>query len=524
MNYPKLLHNANFITLDDQYPDPEAVLIENGLIKFIGKMEEAKLKASDNIEMIDLHRKTVIPGFNDNHLHTIAMADYLAQPHLDGLDANQIIEVLKKEYDQIKPGEPIYGNLWDYTHCSNPHKSILDQHFPHNPVVLTQYSGHGIWVNSQVLNDLKISKDTPNPEGGKIERDQAGEPTGLLFDRAAHPITRKKFKRMHSKKSITKKHLEIALTHFAQNGITSVQDNTWYPITIKILNQYVEEKKLTCRFSCWSNDLVYPYYLFKRVTDFDKFWVREGIMKYFFDGTFSTRTAWLKQEYADDPANYGMPVMKTQQVEKALKKSLQQNRQIGFHAIGDQAVCEIINSIEKSLKEYPELRVKRPRIEHAQLVDYADIPRIKEAGILIAAQPSALNAYEKDQGLLGNQRADQAYPYRSLLDQGVHLSFGSDFPGDSILNPLQNIHQTVNRSGSEKITPKEALICYTQESAYAEFTESFKGTISPGKVADLTVLSDNLLTIEEDRINQIKVLATLVNGKTVFQSQFIFPD
>ena len=250
---------------------------------------------------------------------------------------------------------------------------------------------------------------------------------------------------------------------------------------------------------------------------YDSLWVTQGPWKYFLDGTFSTRTAWLMEPYADEPENRGMRDDTFEKLEDLLTQAARHRRQLAFHAIGDRSVHEFVNTFENLQKKFPWMRDLRTRLEHAQLIHEADISRIRDLGILISAQPSAMGTPEKDITLLGKDRAEKAYAYRSLLDRGVQLSFGSDMPGEPTFDPLLAIHYVVNRTGTERVSAREALVCYTRGSAYAEFKEKEKGSIEAGKLADLTLLSDDLLTCASEKIKDIKVEMTVVGGNIVYR-------
>lgn len=197
---------------------------------------------------------------------------------------------------------------------------------------------------------------------------------------------------------------------------------------------------------------------------------------------------------------------------------MKQKKQAAHHSIGDRATKEFCDAVADLQSRYSWTRDLRLRIEHGQLIRKQDIPRIRDLGILVCAQPTALINPEKDKNILGELRAEHAYPYRSLLDAGVHLSFGSDFPGEAFFEPIQAIHLAVNREDPENITPLEALKCYTGESAYAEIREYEKGTISPGKYADFTILSENILDVPERSIKDIQVISTIVDGRIVYEN------
>jgi predicted amidohydrolase YtcJ len=512
-----LLYNGKIHTIDDEQPSAEAVLTRGERIGFVGRAAEARRRASGAALVIDLQGRTLIPGFNDNHIHLIAMGDNLDRPNLRGMDAERIVEFLKEQFRDARPGESLYAWGWDYPSCPDPHRRILDEAFPDNPVVLIQFSGHGIWVNSSVLRKYRIDHRTPDPTGGAILRDEQGEPTGILRDSAAIPIHRARFLRMHTNAGVQGLLLDRALAEVARVGITSIQDNTWYPSTVSLLNRYRRKGRLTVRVSCWRSGMMPAAAARMSLKRFDNLWVRRGPWKYLLDGTFSTRTAWLLEAYNGQPGNYGIAQGVAELTDRAVRLSIRRRRQAAFHAIGDRTVRELVNAIERHSRRGEDVAALRLRIEHAQLIDPEDLLRLRDLGILVAAQPSALATPQKDAAVLGSQRAARAYPYRSLLDAGVHLSFGSDMPGEASFDPLLGMHYTVNRSGAERISPAEALRAYTLGSAYAEFQESEKGSITAGKLADLAVLSADPLSADPKSIRDIEVQMTILGGRVVYR-------
>jgi hypothetical protein len=253
----------------------------------------------------------------------------------------------------------------------------------------------------------------------------------------------------------------------------------------------------------------------------DAAWIRRGPVKYFLDGTFSTRNACLCEPFADsqDEELCEDPSAPVAELEFLARR----RRQGAFHIIGDRGIAIFLDAYEKVLARHPELRTFRIRIEHAQLIRSQDIPRLRDLGILVSAQPSAMENPDKDRLLLGRERALRAYPYRSLLDAGVHLSFGSDIPGESSCDPIRSIHMAANREGPERISAEEALRCYTVGSAYAEFMEGRKGSLAPGMLADFALLSRDITAIPRERIGDTVVEETVVGGKSVYRADAAGP-
>lgn len=521
-----IITNVHAITMDDSFPQAEAVLVIGDRIIRTGTSADilrfAKASFGEDftragIDHIDGKGKTLIPGFNDDHVHLLASGDYFSRPNLAGKSCKEVIPFLIDWYRDAEPGELITAGGWDYPSCQVPHKNLLDEAFPANPVVLFQYSGHGAWVNSLALKQLGITRHTPDPEGGAIMRDPDGEPTGILREAAAVPLQVMRQKRMNFDGRTRRRLLDNALKVFREYGITSVQDNTWIPLTAVEYKRYHRRGNLSLRVSCWSLGIMPALAAWMEITPFTGNWIRRGPRKYFLDGTFSTKTAWLLEPYEGEADNTGMATLSTSSLGRIISAAASREKQTAFHAIGDRAVHELVAEAAKVAERHPGIRHTRLRIEHAQLVSREDLPLIRDLGIVMSVQPAALVSPEKDKSLIGKARAKHAYPYRSVLDAGIPLAFGSDIPGESTLNPLQIIENTVNRDSPERITAAEALRAYTVGSAYAEFMEKEKGSITPGKLADFALLSDDPTAVPADKIHEIGALMTVVGGRVVYK-------
>jgi predicted amidohydrolase YtcJ len=350
-------------------------------------------------------------------------------------------------------------------------------------------------------------------------RNSKKEPTGVILDPFNNGYVRRQIVKRQRNRNANIRILERVLAEYRNYGITSVQDNTWFRATVANLDNLFRAGRLTCRFSCWNWGVNPLWKLYMALAPYKDPWFHRGLLKYVLDGTFSTHTAWLSEPYSDEIGNFGQG-RAPNEIQKILISSVKKKRQAAFHAIGDRAVTEFINTCDHVQRAYPAIKDIRPRLEHAQLIKPEDIPRLKKLDILVSAQPSALAIQRNDLVLLGRERARWTYPYRSLLDEGVHLSFGSDAPSETTFNPLQVIHYAVNRESVERISPFEALRCYTLGSAYAEFREKEKGSITRGKLADMAVLSDDILSIDPQRIKDISVEMTIVGGKIVFNKNY----
>ena len=512
-----VFYNGTIIPLSRTGARAEAVLVRDDMIVAVGNSVKVLKMATAGAQRIDLGGRTLVPGFNDDHIHVAGMGNHFSTPNLSGMSKVEIVEYLAELYPEPRSREPIIAVQWDYPYCPDPHARDLDRVFKDTPVMLVQYSGHAVWVNSAALKLVGIDESTRDwPSGGPV-RDSAGHLTGILREPHGHPRYQKVFRRRQFDPASMKKAIPVALKVLTEHGFTSVQDNTWIRAGANVYKELHRRNELNVRLSCWSlGEIPWPYRLQMERGSYNADWYHLGPRKYFFDGAFSSRTAYLMEPYADEPDTRGKGKSPGEILE-IMTQAARIDKQLACHSIGDRSTMQFCDGTQAVAARYPRVKDRRWRIEHGQLIRQEDIRRIVDLGIVVSAQAHALTSPDKDKRLLGEQRAEAAYPYRSLIDAGAHLAFGSDFPGEGTFNPLLGIHLVVNREGPEAITAEEALYCYTAGSAYAEFEEARKGTIEPGKFADFAVLSEDPTTVKQDAIRDIKVDMTIVGGRVVYE-------
>ncbi|WP_455381345.1 amidohydrolase family protein, partial [Salinispira pacifica] len=277
-------HNARVITMNAAAPRAEALVVADGTIQFAGSSKEALAQAEPDSTLHDLGGRTVIPGFNDNHVHSVILGDHTHVPNLADMSAQQIVATVHNHYAGTPPGRLIIAYGWDYPACPEPHRAILDQTFPDNPVVLPQYGGHGQWLNSRALESIGITRDSPDPPNVVIVRDADGEPTGVIREMTSNPLVIGHFFGMHAEQEMRDQRLFIALDRFRRLGITSVQDNTWYAPTAFSLARLRDRNELSVRYSCWSHGMMPETIPLMALPPYDDAWVRRGPWKYFLDG------------------------------------------------------------------------------------------------------------------------------------------------------------------------------------------------------------------------------------------------
>ena len=521
-----ILINANIFTLDKDTPRAEALIISEGKIIFIGNSKEALRHRNPNSELIDLKGNTVIPGLVDAHAHFFGFGEMLGK--LDLRETNsleEILELVKNAKAKIKKGDWIIGRGWDQNKWEKkdfPDNAKLNKITPENPVYLTRVDGHAALVNRMALEKALINKETKTPSGGKIVRSASGEPTGLLVDNAITLID-------NTVPPLTVSQIKEAILRAQESclkvGLTEVHDAG---IDEKTFDAYMElgrEGKLKMKIYAmvdYSSDFYEKALKLGPQTSLfnGKFTLRT--VKLYADGALGSRGALLSDPYSDDPKNSGLLLTPIEKMKKVVKESTLRGFQVATHAIGDRANKLIIDIYEEVSKE---LKPKDPRfrVEHVQVIQPSDIKRMKNFNFIASMQPTHCTSdMPWAASRLGNDRIKWGYTWKSILNDDVHLAFGSDFPVESN-DPLLGIYAAVTRqdkSGNpkggfypeEKLSIYEAVEGFTKGAAYASFQENFKGTIKVGYAADLTVLSKDIFKISPQEILDTKVVLTIVDG------------
>lgn len=513
-----LFHNASVRTLDSESPRAEAILVIDGQIRAVGTtlaVRTAASTAAPRATEVDLHGATVVPGFNDAHVHLMYTGWQLGQLRLHGLSKREIIAALQERAAATPPGRAIMGYGWDYPTCPDPHRRDLDEAVPDRPVVLSQFSGHGAWANTKGMALLGGARRRTTWKLGGLDRDADGSPSGIVREPGNAPGYFRLIARAFLSRAEVERSFAAAMDLFASYGITSVGDNTWFPWHAGAIARLGATGRQSVRVNVWSRGRPKWMDAWMRRRRFDPHWRSLGARKFFLDGAFSSHTAWLHEPYADRPETRGAGLT-PDEIEPFLEEATRAGIQVACHSIGDAATTAFLDAAERVAARH-DLAPLRHRIEHAQIVAPGDIERIARLGIVVSAQPHAAATPEKDVRLLGEERARRAYPFRSLIDAGVPLAFGSDYPGEATFNPLYGMQLAVNRPSAEAISAEEALRAYTTGGAHAEFAESWKGRIAVGYAADLTVLSADPTTVAADRIADLVVEMTVVDGRIVYR-------
>jgi predicted amidohydrolase YtcJ len=520
-----ILTNGKIWTGNPQRPWAEAVAIEGNRIVAVGSSADI----GRNGTIIDLRGRLAVPGFIDNHTHFIDGGFELSRVQLrDAATQQEFARRIGEYAKRVGPGKWITGGQWDHTiwnPASLPTHQLIDAVTPQNPVFVSRLDGHMALANSVALKMGGVTRDTPDPAGGTIVRDANGEPTGVLKDAAQSFVDRV----MPSASADDRVAAGRAgLAEAARFGVTAFVDMSSGSGAFEDLRAYQRLEK--------SGDLTARVYLFTPVLEYQRMQsagfekafgsdrLRIGGLKGFADGSLGSATAAMFEPFSDDPKNRGltMQAMTDGRMKAAVTDADAHNLQIAIHAIGDRANDEVL----KIFESISNVRERRFRIEHAQHLNPDLIKRFAADRVVASMQPyHAIDDGRWAESKLGHERARWTYAFRSLIDAGATLTFGSDWTV-APLNPILGIYAAVTRRTldgknpngwipEQKITVEEALRCYTANNAWAMFRENEIGKIAPGMFADIAVLSDNLFTIPPEKIEKVRVDMTIFDGRVI---------
>ena len=525
-------YNGKIYTVDARSSVVEAVVVENGRILFVGSTPEARAAWSDSrTKMVDLGGKLMLPGFIDNHTHFGDGGMYLLGVDLRGAKSTTEFKSILKKYVESHKGEWIKSGNWDHEAWEVkelPTKEMVDDFSKETPMFIDRFDGHMALANSKALALAGITKDTKSPDGGEIVKDpKTGEPTGVLKD-AALSLVYNIIPKISPEQRI--KHVQRALQEARENGITSVQDITYQPDLIAY-QALEKEDKLTCRFYTRLPISSYENLVNAGIqVGFGSNKIKLGSLKAYADGSLGSSTALMFKPYDQNPNTKGLAsdIVINGNLTKWATDADKNHLQLSIHAIGDSANYLMLKLFEEITKTNPKWD-RRFRIEHAQHVRLEDIPLFAKLNVVASVQPY----HCIDDGVWAakriGKRIDYTHPYKSFLEAGVKLCMGSDW-SVAPLNAIVGIYAAVTRQTldggnpmgwipKQKISVVDAIKGYTINNAYAAFEEKEKGSIEPGKLADMVVLSDDILTIKPEKIQNVKVLMTVFDGKIVYEKK-----
>jgi predicted amidohydrolase YtcJ len=523
------LVNGKVVTLDPKNQAAEAVAVKDGRVLAAGTSAEIRKLIGPATQVVDVKGKLVIPGLIDAHLHFAGGGRSLAALTFRGVaSVEKVQEMVAARIKELPPGETVNGSEYDHTLFPGqkwPTKADLDKVAPANAVVIRRVDGHSVWVNGEALRQSGITKDTKSPFGGEIAKDPAtGEPTGILKESASGLL---KVKRPSKPFSI-KDDIERGLAYAAKLGLTGIHTSASLQ-ELEIYKQIKDEGKLTLRVYAWLpiDDLDRYIKLGIKQGQGDDM-VRVGFEKVFIDGSLGSGTALMFEPFADDPTKAGLSQYKEEAFYALIEKAHQNGYQTGTHAIGDKGVNWVLNAVERAQKKFG-AKALRHRIEHAQIVIPSDVKRFKQLGVIASMQPTHCTTDMRFCEIrIGKERSKNAYIWKTLLDAGAQLAFGTDWPVEP-LDPMRGLYSAVTRKNIEggfpeggwfpeqRLTMTESVRLYTLGAAYASFEEKAKGSIEPGKLADFTVLSKDIFRVDPKDVLTTEALYTILGGKIVYQ-------
>ena len=526
-----IITNARIWTVDKTRPNAEAMAVLGERIVAVGSAGEVDAWHGPQTKVLDAQGKLLLPGFNDAHVHFVSGGDQLSAVQLK--DAASPEEFARRIAERVKTtakGEWVVGGDWDeqnWTPANLPTKEMIDPVAPDTPVWVNRYDGHESLANSVVLRLAGITVKTADPDGGQIVRDAQGNPTGILKD-AAQTLVTKAMPPMTVARRMRAIHQ--AMDHAASLGVTSVQDMNPPFDDVKAYSELQEKGSLVIRIYAAPMETEWKDQARIGIRHgFGTSLLRLGAVKGYADGSLGSGTAYFFDAYTDAPKSHGLlsdemhPVSAMQQ---RLRGADAAGLQLCVHAIGDRAISMTLDMFTQ-IEKLNGKRDRRWRIEHSQHMAAKDFGRYARLGVIASVQPyHAIDDGRWAEGRIGPDRIKRTYAFRTFLDNGVRLAFGTDW-SVAPLNPMWSLYAAVTRATldgknpngwipEQKLTVSEAIEAYTMGSAYAEFQEKEKGSITPGKLADFVVLSDDIFKIPPAAIKNVKVEATFLGGKLIF--------
>ena len=541
-----VLRNGKVVTVDESRPEAQAIAIRGDRIVALGTDIGIQRYIGPATRVIDLGGQLAIPGLVESHGHFMGFGQSkMTLDMLDVKDWNEIVSMVAAAAKQAKPGEWIIGRGWHQEKWSSvpqpnvegfPFHDGLSKVSPNNPVMLTHASGHASFVNAAAMAAAGLTAKTPDPPGGEILKDKSGRPIGLLRETASGIVGRaldawRAKKTPEERLADARRQIELAVQASLEKGVTSFHDAGANFAALDIYKQAAADGLLGVRL--WvmvrdSNDNLRARLAQYKTVGLANNHLTIAAIKVTADGALGSRGALMLEPYTDSPSSTGLATVPIESIADTAKIAIDNSVQLCVHAIGDRANREVLNVFERTFAQYPAQKDLRWRIEHAQHIHPSDIPRFGKLGVIAAMQGiHATSDAPYVVARLGPTRAQNgAYVWQSLIQTGAIVANGTDVPVERI-DPMASFHATVTRKtkdgsvfyGDQKMTRAQALKSYTWNGAYAAKEESSKGSLAPGKLADITVLSKDIMTIAEDEIPSAQVVYTIVGGKVAYQRQ-----
>ncbi len=540
-----VLRNGNIVTVDETRPRAQALAAKDGVIVAVGSDEELEGYIGDETRVIDLGGMLAVPGLIEGHGHYMSWGASLMELELRHARSwEEIVATVAEAVESASPGEWIVGRGWHqdkWDHRPSPSVEGLPTHeglsaaSPENPVFLSHTSGHGVFANAKAMELAGISRESKDPPGGEIVRDSNGNPIGMLREAAAQGVrdALAKYRGERPAEEIEKEQREqvrLAGKAAIANGITSFQDMGSSFATIDLLNRMADEGALPLRLyvavSETAVDMKDRLSSYRTLARGNGFLTVRAIGEKVLDGALGTHGGWLLEPYSDLPRSVGFNVTPLEDIEASAALAAEHDYQMAIQGIGDRAARVLFDIYEKEFQRHPEKSDYRWRIEHAQVIHPDDLPRFAKLGVI----PGIQGIFACSDGpwvvdRLGQERTrERGYLYRSMIDSGAVVMNGTDPPVEEI-DPIASFHCSVTRElpdgtiflPEQAMTREQALRSYTLNNAFAAFEDDVKGSLTPGKYADVTVFSKDLLTIPDDEIRSAEVVYTIIGGEVRFE-------
>ena len=534
-----VLINGRIYTVDNARPVVSALAVRDGRVLFIGSDAEAKTLVRPSTRVVDLNGAAVYPGFTDAHAHLLGLGTTLRRVNLAGATSyDEVISRVQAWAKNVKPGDWILGRGWDQNRWAVkefPTQDALSRAFPNNPVVLTRIDAHALLANARAMQLARVTASTADPAGGRVIRDAAGAPAGVFVDNAQSLITRAI---PAATRAETRAAILAAITEANRWGLTGVHDPGENAETIAIFEELAKAGNYSLRNYVMISDPGDPNSAATQRNPYIQrgpqsalydahLWIRA--IKLYADGALGSRGAALLAPYTDEPTNSGLLVSPPEHIEAWAEAALQRGFQVNVHAIGDRGNRIVLDAFETALRRYPKAD-HRFRIEHAQVLSAQDIPRFARLGVIPSMQATHQTSDMRwAESRVGPERIRGAYAWRSLLNTGVVIPNGTDFPVEEV-NPLLTFHAAVTRQDptnwpaggwypEQKMTREEALQSMTIWPAYAGFQEKILGSLTPGKYADFVVLDRDIMRVPDTEILAARVISTWIGGRAVYQAK-----
>jgi len=519
---------GKFFTLDKSHPEAEAIAVTAGRITAIGSESEIEPLASKHTRKVRIDG-VAVPGFADAHIHVEEVGEQLEQLDLRGLSKAEILDKVAKAAHNSAAQSWITGGGWDqgFWHPAVfPTAKELDKVSGDHPVALSRIDGHSTWVNSKILILAKITRDTPDPDGGRIIRNTAGEPTGILVDKAQGLLRGVEPKPTHADQE---RRMRLALQQLSKWGLTSVHDAGVGLETISIYKDLLKRGELSVRvYVMVAGEAARTHYLANGPEpDLGNEMLAVRSFKLFADGALGSRGAELTEPYSDAPQEHGLELMKDAELDQIIRAARQKGFQVNVHAIGDHAVRRVLDAYERG----GVTREDRFRVEHASMVTNEDLARFARLGIIASIQPVFVGEYSRwAEDRVGPSRVHWILRTRDLLNAGVSIAAGTDYPASDSGWPIDTLYCAVTRHGADgkpeggwysdqRVDLDQALRMMTAGPAYAAFQEKDLGELTIGRYADFTVVSANPYKLPGNDLRTLTVRMTVVAGRVTFDGE-----